>query len=155
MLTEGPYLVLSFGVILHYYYFIPMKKSLYVILFLFALVSCNHESKSDRIYRHAREFTQNSCPKQMDEFTVLDSLVYEPETRVMSYYYSVSGRLDTDSVYNSKLIGVFHTNLLDNIRQNVGLLELKEHATTFRYTYYSSVNAKEYMSFIFTPEDYK
>lgn len=91
----------------------------------------------------------------MDEFTVLDSLVYEPETRVMSYYYSVSGRLDTDSVYNSKLISLFHINLLDNIRQNVGLLELKEHATTFRYIYYSSVNTKEYMSFIFTPEDYK
>ena len=91
----------------------------------------------------------------MDEYTVLDSLVYDTEGRMMSYYYSVSGKLDVDSIYNSKLLSVFHANLLDNIRQNIGLHELKEYATTFHYTYYSSTKATEYMSFIFTPEDYK
>ena len=136
-------------------YIYDMKTPSALLLLLLALVSCNHESKSDRICRQARNFTKSSCPKQMDEYTVLDSLVYDTEGRMMSYYYSVSGKLDVDSIYNSKLLSVFHANLLDNIRQNIGLHELKEHGTTFHYTYYSSTKATEYMSFIFTPEDYK
>ena len=95
------------------------------MLLLLALVSCSHESKSDRICLQARNFTKNSCPKQMDEYTVLDSLVYDTEGRMMSYYYSVSRKLDVDSIYNSKLLSVFHANLLDNIRQNIRLHELK------------------------------
>lgn len=91
----------------------------------------------------------------MDEYTQLDSLVYVQKGRVMTYYYSVSGRLDTDSVYNSDLIDAFHTSLLANIKQNTGLIELKDHSVTFRYNYSSSTKDKEYMSFIFSPGDYK
>ena len=132
-----------------------MMKQILSILALFLVMACNHESKDERISRQAREFTKTSCPKPMDEYTVLDSLVYVPDGKVMTYYYSVSDRMDTDSVYDSKMLDVFHTSLLSNIRQNTGLLELKEHSVTFKYVYSSSTNDKIYMSYIFAPCDYK
>lgn len=91
----------------------------------------------------------------MDEYTIFDSLVYTQEGKVMSYFYSVSDRMDSDSVYTSAMLDVFHTDLLNNVRQNIGLHELREHGVTFRYVYSSKTTHKQYMSFEYTPEDYK
>lgn len=131
-----------------------MKQIIPIVAFLL-LSACNHESKDEKICRQAQEFTRTSCPKSMDEYTALDSLVYTPEGRIMSYYYSVSDKMDCDSVYDAEMLDVFHTSLLSNIRQNTGLLELKEHSVTFRYIYSSASDDKTYMSFIFAPCDYK
>jgi hypothetical protein len=53
------------------------------------------------------------------------------------------------------MLSLFHSNLLDNIRHNIGLIELKQHAVTFHYPYVSSTGKTEYMSFTFTPKDYE
>lgn len=133
-----------------------MKKILFHLLLATAfLASCNRESKDERFCRQAREFTKTSCPKPMDQYTVLDSLVYSIESKTMMYHYSVSGLMDTVSVYNSEMLSLFHSNLLENIRHNIGLIELKQHAVTFHYRYVSSTGKTEYMSFTFTPKDYE
>jgi hypothetical protein len=91
----------------------------------------------------------------MDNYTVLDSMVYNPSETTMSYYYSVSEKLDNDSVYNDIFINVFYTDLLNNLNDNIGLIELKKNNVHFRYIYYSSTTKKTYMNFMFKPEDYK
>lgn len=132
-----------------------MKKSILSILLMPLLVSCNHETRDERIMRQVREFTKSSCPKPMDKYTMLDSMVYDTEGRIMKYHYSMSGLMDTTSVYTSDMKALFHANLLDNIRQNTGLIELKEHGVTFQYHYLSSTGPVKYMEFTFAPEDYK
>lgn len=90
----------------------------------------------------------------MDKYTVLDSMAYHSTDRMMVYHYSVSDKMDVDSVYTSSMIDLFDTNLLNNIRQNPGLNELKQHAVTFRYVYSSKTRGIKYMSFTYAPEDY-
>lgn len=131
-----------------------MKNSVLLIFVISLFASCNHESKDEKIKRQAQEFTQSSCPKPMDKYTMLDSLVYDIEGRVMTYYYSVSGILDSNSVYSSEFLAEFHSNLLDNIQYNAGLVDLKKHAVTFRYNYASSTSSKVYMSFTIGPSTY-
>ena len=134
-----------------------MKKILYPFMLAISLllVACLQETTEERLCRQAREFTKASCPKPMDTYTMLDSLVYDRHQRTMRYHYSVSGRMDADSIYNGEMLNVFHTDLLSNICHNTGLTELKEHGVRFNYLYVSSTTGREYMSFIFTPEDYK
>lgn len=133
-----------------------MKKIIFSLSFVSILfASCNHETKDERFCRQAREFTKSSCPKPMDKYTVLDSLVYSVDRKTMKYHYSVSGIMDAPAVYSEEMLKLFHTNLLDNICQNLGLLELKEHGVIFCYTYVSSIDTTEYMTFTFTPEDYR
>jgi hypothetical protein len=91
----------------------------------------------------------------MDTYTVLDSIVYAMEDKTMSYYYSVSDKLDNDSIYTDVFLNVFHTDLLNNLRDNIGLVELKQNYARFKYIYYSSTSKKEYMSFCFEPEMYR
>lgn len=132
-----------------------MKKLFYSFIALVALCSCGYESADERICRQAQEFTKASCPKPMDEYTVLDSLVYTPKDKVMSYYYTVSDLMDTDSVYTSAMLDIFNTDLLNNVRQNIGLHELREHCVTFRYVYSSKTTHKQYMTFEYASKDYK
>ena len=86
---------------------------------------------------------------------MLDSMVYDTEGRIMKYHYSMSGLMDSTSFYTSDMKALFYANLLDNIRQNTGLIELKEHGVTFQYHYLSSTGSEQYMEFTFGPEDYK
>lgn len=134
-----------------------MKKTLSAFLLALSMlfVACLQESADERIRRQAREFTRTSCPKPMDAYTTLDSLVYDIEHRTMLYHYSLSGRMDADSIYTSEMLNVFHEDLMDNICRNTGLIELRQHGVTFRYIYVSSTTGREYMSFIFRPEDYR
>lgn len=91
----------------------------------------------------------------MDKYTVLDSMVYHPEGRIMSYYYSVSDKMDADSIYTASMKDLFDASLLNNIRHNPGLNELKEHAVTFSYIYSSKTCGTVYMSFIYGPDMYE
>ena len=117
--------------------------------------SCRHESVHERIARQTSEFSRTSCPKRMDDYTVLDSMVYNSSETTMLYYYSVCDKLDNDSVYNDVFINVFYTDLLNNLKDNLGLLELKKNNVHFKYVYYSSITKKTYMNFMFTADDYK
>lgn len=132
-----------------------MKKTFLMACGIILAASCVRENLDEKIYRQTREYTRTSCPKQMDQYTVLDSMVYIPGSRTMVYHYAVSDKMDVDSVYTSEMINLFDANLLNNIRQNPGLNELKEHAVTFQYIYASQANGSAYMTFTYAPEDYK
>ncbi len=132
-----------------------MNRFLILICSAALLTACNRLSLDDKIYQQTRDYTKTSCPKRMDQYTVLDSMVYVSASRTMVYHYSVSDKMDVDSVYTTQMIDLFDTNLLNNVRQNPGLNELKEHAVTFHYIYSSQTNGKEYMSFTYTPDKYQ
>ena len=90
----------------------------------------------------------------MDDYTILDSLVYNTSETTLNYYYSVYNLLDNDTIYTDAFKGIFHTKLMDNILNNVALIELKENNVSFKYHYYSSTTKKKYMLFYFTQKEY-
>ncbi len=132
-----------------------MKKAILLACATVMLVACIRMSLDDKIYQHTREFTKSACPKRMDKYTMLDSMVYSRQGRVMSYYYTVSDAMDTDSIYTSKIRDIFDASLINNIRQNASLTELKEHKVTFTYIYTSKATGKKYMTFTYKPEQYQ
>lgn len=132
-----------------------MKKVVLVLLGLVSMVSCFHESLDEKIARQTRDYTKRSCPKVMDKYTILDSMVYTIASKRMTYYYSLSGVMDNDSVFSSELLNIFHADLLSNLKNNMGLHELKNNDVSFSYQYYSSTKeGHRYMSFDFSPIDY-
>jgi hypothetical protein len=134
-----------------------MKNSFFTtILFCGAILftGCNNLSNDERICMQTRKYTIENCPLRMDQYTMLDSMVYHIDGKVMSYHYSLSGVMDTDSIHNSTTYNAFHDMLLNNILQNTGLHELRQHNVSFQYIYISSTTGKEYMRLNFTPSDY-
>lgn len=59
----------------------------FVLLFLF-LVGCNN-NLNNRMVREAQEYTQKHCPQRLDDFTVLDSMVYDVSTRIYWRCFSI------------------------------------------------------------------
>lgn len=131
-----------------------MKRQLLFVGIIMALASCNRETFDDRVCRQTNEYSRTSCPKSMDKYTVLDSMVYHPDGRIMTYHYSVSDKMDVDSIYTPTMTSLFDASLLNNIRHNPGLKELKEHKITFSYIYASRTNGTVYMTFTYAPDRY-
>lgn len=138
----------------HLPYIVEMKQLFLLACTVILLLACKRETMDDRICKQTREHTEKSCPKRMDAYTVLDSMVYHPTERMMTYHYSVSDKMDVDSIYTTGMKDLFDASLLNNIRHNAGLNELKQHAVTFSYIYSSQTRGRVYMTFTYTPDDY-
>ena len=131
-----------------------MSRYIIYIMCVLLYTSCSHERIHEKFSRQAKEYTKKMCPLPMDQYTMLDSLVYNPSQTTLTYHYSVSDLLDNDSIYTDAFRGIFHTKLLDNILNNVGLIELKENNVSFRYIFYSSTTQQQFMQFFYTSEEY-
>ena len=76
-----------------------MKKTTTLLLAtLLGLAACQHESFDERCGREAREYTEKQCPRRMDDYTMMDSLTFDRASRTLTYYYTMEGMLDTDSM---------------------------------------------------------
>lgn len=131
-----------------------MSRYIIYIMCILVFTSCRHESVHEKYANLAMDYTKKMCPIPMDDYTILDSLVYNTSETTLNYYYSVYHLLDNDTVYTDAFKGIFHTKLMDNILNNVALIELKENNVSFKYHYYSSTTKKKYMLFYFTPKEY-
>lgn len=121
------------------------------------LMSC-HRSLDEQIRIETDKYTRKECPKRQDECTILDSLTYtyNDSVRIHACHYSLSGYLDNDSVYTREVVNGFRENVLEDIRTNLNYRRLREHHVTFAYHYRSATKKdKEYITLVFTPEDYK
>ena len=122
------------------------------------LLGACHQSLDERIKQETDDYTRKECPKRLDECTVLDSLTYtyNDSVKVHACYYSLSGMLDVDSVYESGVIELFRGNVLTDIRTNLQYKRLREHGVTFDYHYYSSTTkGKKYLTLSIGPNEYR
>lgn len=93
------------------------------------------ESMEERCLREARDFTDKQCPVRIDQYTVMDSMTFDPQTHTITYAYTLGGRLD-DSVV---VMGVHPREaLLKQLRNATNLQLYKEAGYSFRYTYFSA-----------------
>lgn len=133
-----------------------MNKVLAISCFILLTFSaCKRETKDERFQKEFQQFTQKECPKFVDECTRLDSAVYDIENRTLTYFYTVRGELDNETIYtNERMTSGFHNDILKNLKGSLQLKIYKDEGISFRYNYCSETTGKQYLDLTFTPEEY-
>lgn len=120
-----------------------------------ALAGCHRETKDEAAAREAREYTMRECPKDIDEYTSMDSMTFDIETRELTFSYTVRDVLDEDDIYTEELYDLYHDDLLRDIKNNIDLKRAKQEGVTLVYRYFSQKTGKVRMEQRFTKEDYE
>lgn len=116
--------------------------------------SCSFENFDERCAREAKEYTDKYCPRRMNDYTTMDSLVFNPHTRTFYYYYCLEGQLDNDSIITAKVANSFIEQLKKELTTSVELRAYKEKDVNFCYVYLSRSTGKTLFETTFTPDDY-
>ncbi|MBR2153190.1 MAG: hypothetical protein IJ901_01035 [Bacteroidaceae bacterium] len=131
-----------------------IKRICYIPLMLLLLVSCQ-EKKFDRFERESIEYTMRHCPKQMDEITVLDSMVFHNDGSLdYKYYYSVQLTKDQYEAFQN-ILGEVKDIALKSIRNSIDLKPMKEAGLNFVYIYRDAKTGKHLAKYVITPEEYQ
>lgn len=87
-----------------------------------------------RLQQEAAQYTANNCPQEAEPGTQLDSLVYNPQNRIYTMYYSVS--LANEAIIREQT-PLLHHLLCQRLVDNADFKEIKDHGVTFAYVYRS------------------
>lgn len=133
-----------------------MKTRNLMLLWLAAWIAgaCHFESFDERCARETREYTQKQCPRRLDEHTIMDSTVYDTDTRTITYYYTFEGVVDDTAIFTEDNIQKLHDQLCRNVINSVELKAYKEKGLSFSYRYNSRATGKLLLETTVTPEDY-
>lgn len=131
-----------------------MKKGIFLLVFSLVFSACAFEDFDKRSEREAREFTEKQCPRKVDKFTTLDSMIYDIPTRTLEYHYTLSGDLDNDTIFTPGIWADFKNILREELKNSVELKRYKEHKVNFSYCYYSETTKKIKHQADFTAADY-
>jgi hypothetical protein len=66
-----------------------MSRYIIYIMCILVFTSCRHDSVHEKYANLAMDYTKKMCPLPMDDYTILDSLVYNTSETTLNYYYSV------------------------------------------------------------------
>lgn len=131
-----------------------MKKVGIVLLLVLSICLCAcHHTKEQRFEKIARELT-NKCPLAINEFTRLDSVVYDSQNNINQYYYTLLGVADSQE----KMItqeSEMKTRLIREIDNSVEMKEYKDFNTTLEYIYYSEKDGHVLLKITLTPKEYE
>ena len=131
-----------------------VMKLLSIVITLLLLISCQ-EKKFDRFEREANEYTMRHCPKQMDEITQLDSMVFHNDGSLdYKYYYTVQLTEEQRKSFQG-IVGEVKDISLKGVRSSIDLKPMKEAGLNFVYIYRDAETGKNLAKFVITPEDYK
>lgn len=120
----------------------------FTTLFLFS--SCQ-ESFDNRLLRETKDFTKSQCPMQVEEGCILDSISYDVNQRVYTWWYQLSDVGVTAFSENKPLL---HRILVDRLSNDVELKSLKDNKVTFQYIYRSSSTGRTIYETSIKAEEY-
>ncbi len=130
-----------------------MKHLLYAGVLLFSLSAC-HKSLEDRAAQECKEYTEKKCPTPVVNDTRMDSMVFEPSSRTIHYYYSLVGNADNEQAVNTKK-SELRKALRDALKADTGTKGYKDAGFNFRYTYRSGKSpSKVLLDEQYTEKDY-
>lgn len=130
-----------------------MKHLLYAGVLLLSLSAC-HKSLEDRAAQECKEYTEKKCPTPVVNDTRMDSMVFEPSSRTIHYYYSLVGNADNEQAVNSKK-SELRKALRDALKADTGTKGYKDAGFNFRYTYRSGkFPSKVLLDEQYTEKDY-
>ena len=85
---------------------------------------------------------------------MLDSITYDVSTRSRHSWFSLSGELDSISVFTEDVKDNLRESLIENLRVSIGQKKYKDAGVTFVYHYCSETTEKEFFSIEVSKEDY-
>ncbi len=113
-------------------------STLWLASSLIVFHSCQ-ESFDSRLQKNAQDYTKRYCPKQIDDFVVLDSVVYHmPENdKAGEYCYYHTMHCTAEEVEQLKSQEqTAHDDILEKINNTQDLKSLKENGKTIGYIFY-------------------
>ena len=130
-----------------------MKHLLYAGILLLSLSACRN-SLEERAAQECKEYTEKKCPTPVVNDTRMDSMVFEPSSRTIHYYYSLVGNADNEHAVISKKTEL-RKALNDALKADAGTKGYKDAGFNFRYTYRSGKTpSKVLLDETYTEKDY-
>lgn len=106
------------------------------------MYSCKHKTIDEKIFEDTRKEMLKTCPQQVVEDVMLDSITYNMEKRQKTYYYTLSGFLDNQERIDSAKED-FSNAIKNNLIKAISLKEFKKLGITYRYVYFSNSTKKK------------
>lgn len=127
-----------------------MRKGIIItaVLGFIALTGCNSNRSQARKFKQEAEKTNRSCPIRMSETITLDSTRYDEKANTVSYFYSVTGELDSPA-YMDAHYDTFRQALQDAVNNSVEMEAYRNSGTSIKYRYFSGSNGKPLAEFSF------
>lgn len=130
-----------------------MKKYTLLIAILILTITSCQESKNKAFERAAEEYTKY-CPREIDSFTQIDSMVYNSHSNTNTYYYTITGDADnSDSIRN--IIDAQREMIIEGIISSIDLKPYKDFGTTFEFIYSSRKVPSMHFSIRVSPDIYQ
>ena len=128
------------------------KKSIITLIIATLTITSCQESLNEKCARECQLYTQKNCPAQIDNHTIIDSLTFDPQSRTIHYYYTLTGIADREGVME-EINGL--QILKDNLKNSTAMKVYKENHYNFTYTYRSEKDPKKIlMEVTLTDKDY-
>ncbi len=128
-----------------------MKKAFLFIVATVLFTACHKQTFDERLIAETEHFNTKEAPKRLDYYTSFDSMSYDRDTQVLTYFYTMSNEIDEQILPADE----FKQKLLENLRNSLTLKPHKDHNINFHYVYYSEATKKPLIDCTFVPEDYK
>jgi len=126
-----------------------MRKKILFAALTIALAACQ-KSLEEQAAQQARKFTAERCPMRM-EMQVLDSMVFDINTRTLQRYYRLTGEADHDGLDYSML----KQALVNELKNEPTYRVYREKGFNFYYIYRSEKNPEKVLfEALLTKEDY-
>lgn len=132
-----------------------MRNLLYISLAAFIVASCQ-ENFDERCKKEAADFTEKYCPQEVEPGNTLDSTTYDIASHTYYYWYSLSGKLDSQEA-RTIMTGQKETlrqMLLNKLINSVELKSCKDRGIDFVYTYKSKSRGTKVIEIKLTKNDY-
>ena len=129
-----------------------MKKFLLLMTVVMGLTAC-HENLGERAAREAQDFTKKSCPMEISDGIIIDSMTFDAATETVCYHYTLSGILDT--TLTEEIKEQTKEKMLDGVRNTPTLKVYKDAGFGFHYIFRSHKDKKKVLlDYHFTKKDY-
>ena len=129
-----------------------MKYTFYIICALVLCCSCQ-KSWEERCTQEAREITETTCPQLVYNGIWQDSLTYNAQKNMFTYYYRVEGEIDNPAIFEQEKESMT-ASLKKEIINSIDLKPKKDRGVSFQCIYVSGSTGQIYLDFCCTPADY-
>ena len=132
-----------------------MNKKVLMFFGLLALLfaSCHQESLEERAHREAQEYTRKNCPQKQGDNVILDSLVFDMDSRTLIEYSRALNGID-DQEFISSNKAELDEKSTQLIRQEVKYKRYRDAGCSFRFVLRSDSTKNVLYDKTITKDDY-
>lgn len=116
------------------------------------LFSSCRDDFGKRLQQEATDYTKKRCPQRLDAYTTLDSVVYDPDTRIYARYFSLDATTPETLLEHPASI---REMLLQELKGDAGWKRCKDEGICFSYSYRSKRNDSLVYTTTLSPDDYR